>query len=73
MLFWSTVYAKTFRNKWCLDKNIGLIENGLERGFVNHWLNCVEITGPLSLLLALLLASSSNYDDDDNVRKQLVL
>ena len=40
----------------CLDKNIGPIENGLERRFVKHWLNCVEIIGSLSLSLALLLA-----------------
>ena len=56
MFFWSILYAKTFRNEWCLDKIIGPIENDLERGFVKHWLNCVEITGSLSLSLTLLLA-----------------
>ena len=56
MLFLSALYAKTFHNKWCLDKNIGPIENGLERCFDKHWLNCVEIIGSLSLPLALLLA-----------------
>ena len=56
MLFWSTLYAKTFQHKWRLDKNIAPIENGLERRFVKHWLNCDDITGSLSLSLALLLA-----------------
>ena len=36
-LEWSIAYSicfhKTVHNKWCLDKTIGQIENGLERGF----------------------------------------
>ena len=38
MLFWCICV----HNKWCLDKTIGQIENGLERGFVKHWLNYVN-------------------------------
>ena len=33
-------------DKWCLHKSVGQTENGLERGFVNHVLNSVQITGP---------------------------
>ena len=40
-LIYSIYFHKTFYNKWCLDKTIGQIESGFERGFVKHWLNCV--------------------------------
>ena len=32
--------------KWRLHKSVRQTENGLERGFVKHWLKSVEITGP---------------------------
>ena len=31
----------------CLDVTVGKIEDGLERGFVKHRLNCLLITDPL--------------------------
>ena len=43
-LVYSICLHKTFHNKWCLDKTVGQIENGLEGGFVKHWLNYVETT-----------------------------
>ena len=36
----------------CLDTIVGKIENGLERGFVKHCLNCLLITDPTSCELA---------------------
>ena len=49
MLFQSTPYA--FTKLFTIssvneDKSVGQIKNALERGFVKHWLNSVEITGP---------------------------
>ena len=41
LLVYFICFHKTFHNKWCLDKTIGQIENGLERGSVKHWLNYV--------------------------------
>ena len=40
-LVYSICLHKTFHNKWCLDKTVGQIENGLERGFVKLWLTYV--------------------------------
>ena len=40
-LFLSVWFYKTVHNKWCLDITIGPIGNGLERGFVKHWLNYI--------------------------------
>ena len=42
-------------NRWA-NKIVGQIENNLERGFVKHWLNYVEIFGPLfcRILIQLL-------------------
>ena len=50
-LFCSLVYAicfhETVRDIWCLYKRVRKTENGLERGFVKHWLNAVyDITDP---------------------------
>ena len=33
-------------SRQCLDMIVGKIENGLERGFVKHRLNCLLITDP---------------------------
>ena len=40
-LVYSVCFHKTVHKKWSLDKTVGQIENGLERGFVKHWLNYV--------------------------------
>ena len=40
----------TVGSRQCLDMTVGKIENGLERGFVKHRLNCPLITDPRSLL-----------------------
>ena len=42
-------FHETFHDKWCEDKSVEQTENGLERGFAKHWLNCVKITGPKGL------------------------
>ena len=34
---------------------VGKIENGLERGFVKHRLNCLLITDPVSLFFTLCI------------------
>ena len=46
--FWDTLHNALIKlfTQWCLDKAIGQIESGLERGFVKHWVNYVKITGP---------------------------
>ena len=40
-LVYSVCFHKAVHNKWCLDKTVGQIENGLEGGFVKHWLNYI--------------------------------
>ena len=36
----------TVSSRQCLDVTVDKIENGLERGFVKHRLNCLLITDP---------------------------
>ena len=52
-LVYSVCFHKTVHNKWCLDRTVGQIKNGLERGFVttlaklrlNNWpRNFIEIS-----------------------------
>ena len=38
-LVYSVCFCKTVHNKCCLDRAVGQIKNGLERGFVKHWPN----------------------------------
>ena len=38
----------TVSSRQCLDRTVGKIENGLERCFVKHRLNCILITDPNS-------------------------
>ena len=38
---YATCLHETFHDKWCLHKSVWQTENGLERGFVKHWLNSV--------------------------------
>ena len=40
-LVYSICFHETVHNKWCLHKSVRQTENGLERGFVKHWLNPV--------------------------------
>ena len=40
-LAYAICFHETVRDKKCLDKSVGQTENGLERGFVKHWLNSV--------------------------------
>ena len=40
-------FNETVHNKWWWHKSVCQTENGLERGFVEHWLNSVQITGPM--------------------------
>ena len=48
MLLWSTIcFNETVLDTRWLDKSVEQIESDLERGFVKHWLNSVEITGPI--------------------------
>ena len=37
---------ETVHAKWCLDKSVRQSENGLERGFVKHWLKSIYKTDP---------------------------
>ena len=39
LLVYSKSFHETVHNKWCLHKTIRQTENGLEHGFVKHWLN----------------------------------
>ena len=48
-LVWDASLLVTVSSRQCLDLTVGKIENGLERGFVKHRLNCLLITDPLSL------------------------
>ena len=34
-------FHETVHNKWCFHESVRQTENGLERGFVKHWLNPV--------------------------------
>ena len=65
MLFWSTLYGfhKTFHNKWCLDKTIGQIDSGLERGFVKTLAKLLLNNWPQEpwLLLALKVLNSVDF------------
>ena len=56
MLFYSTPYAfiKLFTINGVTDKSVGQTKQGLERGFVKHRLNSVQISG--LLLFAVLFA-----------------
>ena len=38
-LVYATCFHETVHDKWCLHKNVRQIENDIERGFVEHWLN----------------------------------
>ena len=42
-------FNETVHDKWCLHKSVRRTENGLERGFVKHWVNSFQITGPFVL------------------------
>ena len=42
LLDYSICFHETGHNKWCLHKNVRQTENGLQRGFVKHWLNPVK-------------------------------
>ena len=42
-------FDETVHDKWCWHKSVRHTENGLERGFVEHWLNSVQITGRIAL------------------------
>ena len=67
-LVFSKCFHKTVHNKWCLDKVVGQIENDLERGFVNHWLNYVLIFGPVFYIENNNNRNHNhkNNDDDDD-------
>ena len=41
LLVYSICFHETVHNNWCLHKSVRQTENGLERGFVKHWLNPV--------------------------------
>ena len=41
LLVYFICFHETVHNKWCLHISVRQTENGLERGFVKHWLNPV--------------------------------
>ena len=45
-LVWDASLFVTVGSRQCLDVTVGKIENGLERVFVKHRLNCLLITDP---------------------------
>ena len=45
-LVWGASLLVTVGSRRCLDMMAGKIENGFERGFVRHRLNCLLITDP---------------------------
>ena len=45
-LVWDVSLLVTVSSRQCFDMTVGKIENGLERGFVKHCLNCLLITDP---------------------------
>ena len=45
-LVWDASLLVIVNSRHCLDMIVGKIENGLERGFVKHRLNCLLITDP---------------------------
>ena len=40
---------ETVHAKWCLRKSVRQSVNGLERGFVEHWLDYISITGSIGV------------------------
>ena len=40
-LVYSIWFHETVHDKWCLHKSVLQTDNGLERSFVEHWLNSV--------------------------------
>ena len=54
-LVWDGSLLVTVNSRQCLDMTVGKIENGLERGFVKHRLNCLSITDPMTLLQLTIL------------------
>ena len=45
-IVWDASLLVTVNSRHCSDMTVGKIENGLERGFVKHRLNCLLITDP---------------------------
>ena len=41
LLLFSICFHENVHNKWYLHKSVRQTENGLEHGFVKHWLNPV--------------------------------
>ena len=40
-LVYAIWFHETVHDKWCLHKSVLQTDNGLERSFVEHWLNSV--------------------------------
>ena len=71
---WDASLLVTVGTKKCLDMTVGKIENGSERGFVKHRLNCLLITDPICLenpygALVLILINI-NYYSKENLWQQ---